>query len=410
MEECVENIKRFEMLSTKFGPNILECFRLRDGSTFINHGSYGTVPKKVTDHQIRLLMEMESHPDDWFRNKVDKYLQQAISCVSEFLQTSPQDTVLIQNATKGVNTVLKSFPLKSLDAILITSLTYPAVRMAANAVTARLQGVECLTLDVRFPIESNDSICDQYQTCLDQHPNIKLAIIDHITSPSAVVMPVKRLVKLCHDRNVIVIIDGAHGPGQLPLNLPEIDADFYTGNFHKWVYTPRGCAFLWKNPAYQNAWLAPLVTSFYHGQGFQLEFGFEGTKDDTPCISVIEGIKFYHDIGGFESINCYNSTLVRRAADLLTSAWGTQKLLIPPCMESPNMINVQLLDIPGYLKTPGDEKHLMKDLYELYGIQTMTVCIQGELYIRISAQVYNCMQDYEKLCRAVLELRKRAQQ
>ncbi|KAK3591461.1 hypothetical protein CHS0354_033460 [Potamilus streckersoni] len=317
-------------------------------------------------------MEMESHPDDWFRNKVDKYLQQAISCVSEFLQTSPQDTVLIQNATKGVNTVLKSFPLKSLDAILITSLTYPAVRMAANAVTARLQ--------------------------------------DHITSPSAVVMPVKRLVKLCHDRNVIVIIDGAHGPGQLPLNLPEIDADFYTGNFHKWVYTPRGCAFLWKNPAYQNAWLAPLVTSFYHGQGFQLEFGFEGTKDDTPCISVIEGIKFYHDIGGFESINCYNSTLVRRAADLLTSAWGTQKLLIPPCMESPNMINVQLLDIPGYLKTPGDEKHLMKDLYELYGIQTMTVCIQGELYIRISAQVYNCMQDYEKLCRAVLELRKRAQQ
>ena len=123
------------------------------------------------------------------------------------------------------------------------------------------------------------------------------AILDHITSPSALVLPLKKMIEECRKRGVLVLVDGAHAPGQVEINLEELRPDFYTGNFHKWVFTPRGCAILWVHKDHHD-WCTPLVTSHMYNKGFQLEYGVQGTRDDTPYFLVPDSIQFYKDVGG----------------------------------------------------------------------------------------------------------------
>lgn len=218
-------------------------------------------------------------------------------------------------------------------------------------------------------------------------------------------MPVERLTKMCHRYDVIVLIDGAHAPGQLKLNLADVDADFYTGNFHKWGFSARSCAVLWQNPLRSHGWFRPLVTSCEHGTTLQEEFGYEGIKDDSSYYSVVEGIKFIQTVGGLETISRYNTDLLQAAFTYLSSIWDTCTVDVPECMAAPFMKLLQLPELKDFQKTTKDAERLQQYILDHHNIDCKLYCRDQRLFYRLSVQIYNCMDDFRKLERAVKELR-----
>ncbi|XP_060606606.1 uncharacterized protein LOC132758918 [Ruditapes philippinarum] len=399
-----------------FGVEIRKEFMLRENSVFLNHGSYGSMPRCVHERQVRYLAELESHPDIWFRYNMYKYLANSRSKVAEFMGVQADDTFLLQNVTKAINTVMKTFPLKSGQAYLITSLTYGAVQVTSHSTVSRVEGAKIEKMNIPFPITSDDSIVETYEDFLTKHPDVKLAVIDHITSPTSVIMPVKRITEVCHKHGVVVVVDAAHVPGQLKVDIQDIDADFYTGNLHKWVFCPRSCAFIWMNPKRHHTWFKPLVTSAFDNDSLHDGFAYEGTKDDTPYLCTTDGIAYYNRIGGMDKIVQHNSTLVTKGLAYLEEKWKTKRLAIPEHMEAPCLRILHLPFIPGFSDRLGDEctdvfkgkvnLELQKLILDQFDVQIAVVIIEGHLMIRVAAQVYNTMEDFIKLGEAVLVLSK----
>ncbi|XP_045213671.1 uncharacterized protein LOC123564270 [Mercenaria mercenaria] len=400
-----------------FGADIRMEFMLRENSVFLNHGAYGGKPRCVHERQVRYLEELESHPDTWFRYNMYTYLRNSKAKVAEFMGIDTEDTFLIQNVTKAINTVMKTFPLGCDDAFLISSLTHPAVKMTASVTVARVQGAKLYKMDVKFPITDGDSIVEKYDDFLSKHPDIKLAALEHISSPTAVVLPVKRIVEVCHKHGVVVVVDAAHVPGQLKVDIQDIDADFYTGNLHKWVFCPRACAFIWMNPQRQHSWFKPLVTAAFDNDSLHVAFAFEGTKDDTPFICSADAIDFYNRIGGMEKVVQYNSALLTKGIAYLEEKWGTKRLAIPECMTAPCLRVIHLPFIPGFTDCLGQEAtemfskkkslELQKLILDRFDIQIAVLALEGKLMARVAAQVYNTMEDFIKLGEAVLGLSER---
>lgn len=397
-----------------FGSEIRKEFMLRENSVFLNHGSYGSMPRCVHERQVRYLVEMESHPDTWFRYNMYKYLYAAKAKVADFMGVHADDTFLLQNVTKAVNTVMKTYPLKSGDAFLITSLTYHAVNVTTHATVSRVEGAKVVNMDITFPLMDEDSVVEMYETFLTKHPEVKLAVVDHITSPTAVLLPVKRITEVCHRHDVIVIIDAAHAPGQLHVDIQDIDADFYTGNLHKWLYCPRACAFIWMNPNRKHPWFKPLVTSAFDNDSLHDAFAYEGTKDDTPYICTMNGIDYYNRIGGMEKVVGYNTALLKQGVAYLEEKWGVKRLEIPEAMEAPCLRVLYLPFLPGITDRMDLASidvfkgkvnlGLQRLILDKYDIQVAVVVIQGKLMVRVCAQVYNTMDDFIRLGDAVLDL------
>ena len=212
-----------------FGQDIRDAiFFLDKDVAFTNHGAFGTVPKPILDAHIAVLKEVECNPDRWFRLTLPPQYLKSCEAVANFVHAAPQEVVLVENATSAVNTVLRSLKLGAGDGILVTSLTYASCHNAAKVV-CKDTGAKLHILEITFPITDKESVIKLYREYLEQHPHVKMALVDHITSPSSVLMPVKEIVSACHSKDVRVMVDGAHAPGQLELRMKDIGADYYTG-------------------------------------------------------------------------------------------------------------------------------------------------------------------------------------
>ena len=212
-----------------FGREIRESlFCLDREAAFTNHGSFGTVPRPVLDAHLDLLRQVEAQPDGWFRHTLKPLFLHACEAAGKFIGASREEVVLVENATSAVNIIVRGLNLTPKDGILATTFTYEACKNAVR-VACKDSGAECHFMEIKLPVASRESIVQQYVDYLDQHPNVTFALLDHITSPSAVVLPVKEIVRVCHERGVVVMVDGAHAPGQLPLDMKDIGADYYTG-------------------------------------------------------------------------------------------------------------------------------------------------------------------------------------
>lgn len=228
---------------------------------------------------------------------------------------------------------------------------------------------------------------------------------DHITSSTALLVPVKHLTEVCHRYDVIVLIDGAHTPGQLAVNYADVDADFYTGNFHKWAFTPRGCAVLWQNPRRKHPWFRPLVTSCEHGTTLQEEFGYEGIKDDTSYYSVTEALDFIESVGGLETLSAYNTALKREAFSYLSTAWTTTSISVPASMVAPFMKLLQLPRLKDFNETPEDAGKLQRHIIDKHDADCKIYSRDQKLFVRLSVQIYNNMDDFRKLNSVIQQLR-----
>ncbi len=284
----------------------------------VNHGSYVATPLAVLAEQDRWRKRMEAQPTRFFSQEAPAALREAATSLARFLGAEGGDVVFVPNATTGCNAVLRSLRLQADDEILYASHIYNAVRNTVIHVAGGV-GAKMVVAEMPYPQPDKAAILGNVERSITKRTRI--AVFDHITSPSGLVLPIAEMIALCHAAGVPVLVDGAHGPGQVPLDLPTLGADWYVGNCHKWLSAPKGSGFLHAR-ADRRADLHPVTISHGYGAGFTAEFDWTGTVDPTAYLAVPAAIEFFERLGG-QALMDRNRQLVADAAALLAERLGT---------------------------------------------------------------------------------------
>ncbi len=375
---------------TDFGRAIRRRFLLEPGTVFLNHGSFGTIPRDVFAAAAGWRRRFEVNPDRFIRETLPEALRAAAGRVAAFIGARADDTVLVDNATSGANTVLRALDFAAGDEILTTTHVYGAVQQAISYVASRT-GAVAVEAEVPMPAASADAIFAAVAAAFT--PRTRLLVIDHITSATAMIFPVARLVAHAHARGVRVLIDGAHVPGHLPLDVPALGADWYVGNCHKWLFAARGCAFLWASPEAQKL-IHPLSISHGHGKGYLAEFDWTGTRDPAPFLSVGTAIDFLRGLGEAR-VRDHNHALAVAAGQRISQRWGEPMNAPPELLGA--MAAVRLPERWQAFGSPTREtaRDLMAKLLRRDRMMIAIMPFAGALWARVSAQVYNEMSDYD---------------
>jgi isopenicillin-N epimerase len=360
---------------------------------FLNHGSHGACPNLVLDKQQQLRARLESNPVSFFRDEYEVLLDQARDRLGQFLGAAAQDLVFVPNATTGVNTVLKSLPIQADWHLLTTNQTYNACRNALDAI-AQTTGARVVVANLPWPVQDAAEIIQAIIGAIT--PQTKLALLDHVVSQTALILPLQQLVPQLSDRGIETLIDGAHAPGMIELNLSRLGATYYTGNCHKWLSAPKGAAFLYVQRDRQPQ-IRPLVIS--HGANsprsdrcrFLLEFDWTGTADPTPYLSVPLAIDWISEQLGWPELMASNHQKVIQARNHLCQTLG----ITPP---SPDQMLGSMAALPINANT-SLQTWLMSDRQ----IEVPVFPWQNHYILRVSAQIYNQPQEYEILAQACLE-------
>lgn len=364
-----------------FGAPARALFSLRPDGTFLNHGSYGACPKTVQAEQQRLREELERHPDAFFdRIKpigAERAPRVVAAALARLAHTTPDRIALVENATSGMQAVLNSFPLSAGDEILITDQQYNAVRLG---VRERCRRVGATFRVAHIPVPATPA--DIVQRVLDAAgPNIRLAILDHITSGSALVLPLGELVPELRRRGIAVCVDGAHAIGQLPLDIPAIGADWYASNAHKWLYAPRGSALLWESPSARVS-VQPVLASHYIEHGFPEAFDYVGTRDYTAWLATTSAIEFLEWLQP-PLLWQHEARVLDVGSRALEAAGGVAA--------GPRAMSASMRAFVLPQRRPAaesDPEAVMRTLWERERIQVRCALVGGKLLLRFCAQAY----------------------
>jgi isopenicillin-N epimerase len=293
---------------------------------FLNHGSFGACPRPVLKIQQELRREMESSPVQFLWRRFEDRLEPSRVELARFVGARPRDIVFVANATTGVNAVLRSLRFRRGDELLTTSLIYNACRNVLIEV-ARVHGARLVIADVPFPLNAKSEIMEAVLAKVTRRT--KLAMLDHVTSDTGMILPIQDLVRELSTRGIETLVDGAHAPGMLPINLAKLGAAYYAANLHKWVCAPKGAAFLWVREDKQ-AEIQPSVIS--HGNNrsrpgytsFQDRFDWPATFDPTAWFSVKGALQWMRGLlpGGWRALQAHNHRLVVDARKLLCARLG----------------------------------------------------------------------------------------
>jgi len=375
---------------------------------FLNHGSFGACPRVVLEAQASLRERMERQPVDFFARDWWGLVDEARIKVAAFVGADPADMVFVRNATEGVNAVLRSFPLQAGDEVLVTDHEYLACRFALDY-AAKQAGAKVVVAQIPFPGTTQDAVVDALTSAVTERT--RLALVDHVTSQTGLVFPIARIVEALSKKGVAVLVDGAHAPGMVELNLRSLGADFYTANLHKWVCAPKGAGLLVVNKKWQDT-IRPLSIS--HGAGvpfpsrskFHAEFDWPGTDDFTPwlCAPVaIEAMASFVE-GGWDQIRQRNHALALQARALLCDALQIQ----PPCPD--DMIGstaaVPLPPDQTGAHSALDPEPINTRLRRAFHIEVPVISwpASPSRVLRVSAQLYNTIADYEQLAQALASI------
>lgn len=351
---------------------------------------------------------MEAEPVQFFWRRYEERLEPARLALARFVHARSRDLVFVTNATTGVNAVVRSLKLRRGHEILTTNLDYNACRNVLVE-TAQRAGARLVVAHIPFPLRSADEIVEAVLRTVT--PRTRLAMLDHVTSNSALVLPVQRLIRELEERGVDTLVDGAHAPGMLPLNLPALRPAYYTANLHKWVCAPKGAAFLWVREDKQ-ADLQPAVIS--HGNNrprsgftpFQDRFDWAGTQDPTPWFCVSEAIRWMGNLlpGGWAELRRRNHSLAVQARQILCERLEVE----PPC--PPGLLgSMATIPLPERLQSvpaTGKIDPEQLRLCDQFGIEVPLSRFGApeQRWLRISAQIYNAPADYAYLAAAMQTL------
>lgn len=371
-----------------FGHCLRPYWSLDPAIHFLNHGSYGATPRHVQAAQAQWRDRMEAEPVRFMSDILPDALRAARDRLAGFVGATPSRLALIENATAGVNAVLRSIDWQAGDRIVLANHAYPAVKNTVRYLAERHR-LEVVEAQVPWPLADASQIVDAYIQALAG--GARIAIIDHIFSPLAVVTPLAPLIAHCRAQGTAVLVDGAHAPVLLPLTLDALGADWYVGNGHKWLCAPKGCAFLYATPDGQRG-LHPAVISNYYGEGFEQEFAWTGTGDPSARLAVTAALDFIEALG----VERYRQALTlqaREAAACIAAAWG-----VAPGAPLELCASMVTLPLPmGEAASAEAVARWRLTLLNQHRIEVPVIAIDGRLWVRISAQVYNELADYEAL-------------
>jgi isopenicillin-N epimerase len=385
-----------------------ELWLLDPATVFLNHGSFGSCPRPVLEYQQALRDHMERQPVDFLVRELEGLLDQARRTLAQFVGAETDDLVLVPNATAGVNTVLRSIRLNAGDELLVTNHEYNACRNALDFVADR-ERARVVVADVPFPLTGPDEVVSAVLERIT--PQTRLALVDHVTSQTGLILPVEELARELSARGVDLLVDGAHAPGMLPLNLSTLGAVYYTGNCHKWICAPKSAGFLYVKRSHQAA-IRPLAIS--HGANsprkdrsrFQIEFGWTGTGDPSAFLAIPKALDVLGALlpGGWPELMVRNRRLALQARGVLCKTLHLEL----PCPDG--MIgSLAALPLPdGARRTmpvsPLYIDPLQNQLREQFSIEVPIIPWPAppRRILRVSAQLYNSLPQYQLLGQALV--------
>lgn len=372
-----------------FGRHLRPLWHLDPGGTFLNHGSFGACPKEVLAAQSAWRERMERQPDVFFRRNVfphgpENAVRAAADRLARFVGTTGERVAFVVNATEAVNTVLRAVAPEPGDEILVLDCVYNAVRLAAEE-TCRQAGARVVKVTLPIPLTANDVVGRIADAA---GPRTRLAIIDHIASPTAVLLPVAEITRALKAKGARVMIDGAHALGQLALDLTAIGADWYTANAHKWLYAPKGVALLYATEEVAEI-TRPISISHWHALAFPRAFDYVDTRDVTAFLSVPAALGFIERFGAVE-IRQYLHDLSRESVAIVR-ALGAE-----PVATDAVFAAMRAYILPQRRGAEADDAvNLMSSLWDEHRIQVASSAFQGKLLLRLSAQIYAERADFE---------------
>ncbi|MGD0862220.1 MAG: aminotransferase class V-fold PLP-dependent enzyme [Candidatus Limnocylindrales bacterium] len=395
-------------------PSPVASWALDETVTYLNHGSFGACPRAILEVQRGWRDKLESDPVRFLGRDVEDLLDWARSEIGAFVGADAEDLALVPNATTAINTVLRSLRFEKGDELLTTDHAYNATLNALRFGAAK-DGARVVLARIPFPISSPDEAFDAIMAAVT--PRTRLALLDHVTSATALILPLERLVRALAERGVDVLVDGAHGPGMIQLRLNELGAAYYAGNGHKWMCAPKGSAFLHVRRDRQ-ALIKPLSIS--HGANdtrldrsrFRLEFDWQGTMDPSAWLTWPAAIDGLAEIlpGGWTAVMAFNHRLAVGAAEMLAVALHT-------AVQAPG----EMIGSMASTRLPGGPWSRVEAVRRMDVIEAalrgrrfevplmMWPCpwlvdsgdlppaTEFDLLVRVSAHVYNYLGQYERL-------------
>ena len=369
---------------------------------YLNHGTVGAPPRRVLAKQQALRDEMERRPSRFMLRELtlempapwrsESRIREASGAVARFFGARPEDVVFVPNVTTGLNAVVRAVDLAPGDEVVVTDLAYGGTFRTATSV-ARDRGATVRTVELPHPLRDPSEVVEAVGRSLT--PRTQLLIVDHVTAQTALVFPVAAIATAAHAAGVPVLVDGAHAPGSVALDIPSLGVDWYAGNLHKWAHAPRSCGLLWADPRRQASLRHP-VASWGFDRGFRDEFERVATSDPTPYLAAPEGLAMLEE-WGFDAVLAYVHGLAADAAAILSDAWGT-------AVEAPRSMRGAMVTVPlpPRAGATGEEAaRLRTALLVEDGIEVELHERRGRLWVRVSAQVYNDRSDVVALADAV---------
>ena len=378
-------------------PGARLLFSLDPAVAHLNHGSFGAAPVGVQRAQQRLRDEMEANPLRFYTVGLVDRIAHTRRHLAAFLGADPALTALVDNATAGANLVLGTLRFGAGDEILMTDHGYGAVRLAVERTCARTGAV---ARTVAVPLDADDDAAVAAVAGALRPGRTKLLIVDHITSPTARLMPVARIVAAARERGVPVLVDGAHVPGMLPVDLTAIGADFWVGNFHKWGFAPRGTAVLAVGAAWRER-MEPLVVSWEQDAGFPTNAEWRATVDYTNWLAAPVGLFTLRTLG-VATVREHNAALAAYGQRIIGAALGIPPARLP---DPGGPLAMRLIPLPrGVATTLEAATALRLRISDRLAAEVSVAGWNGRGYLRICAQVYNRAEEYERLARGLPEL------
>ena len=376
-------------------PSLKDLFLLDPSVTFLNHGSFGATPKPVFREYQRWQRELENQPVEFLGRRSTALLSEARAGLGKYLGTHGDNLVFTQNVTISLNIVARSLGLSPDDEVLTTDHEYGAIDRTWRFLSKE-RGFKYINQPISMPLTTQEEFIEDFWRGVTAHTRV--ICLSQITSPTAILFPLKEILQRARERGILTIVDGAHVPGQIPLNLDALGADFYGGNLHKWLCAPKGAGFLYARPAVQHL-LKPLVVSWGYesetpsGSDFIDYNEWWGTRDLAAFLSVPAAIEFQKE-NDWDSVREACHQLVREAQNGICELTGLAPLHAPAGDWFRQMVAVPL-------PADTDLVRLKSRLYDEFKIEVPLVAWNGSKLIRVSVQGYNSRRDINKLLKAL---------
>ena len=372
-----------------------DWFLLDPDITFLNHGSYGACSKPVFKEYQDWQKKLEDQPVQFMTNQVYSAMEKSRESMSQFVGCDEEELVFFQNPTTAVTNVIYNLDLKSGDEVLMSNHEYGAL-VRAWKMWGKKTGVNIIQQDISVPVTTEENFIEDFWKGVT--PQTKVVFLSHITSSTALIFPIEKIIKLAKEQNILTIIDGAHVPAHIPLNIHELGCDFYTGACHKWLCAPKGSSFLFVKKEHQD-WVKPVVVSWGKDgddptpSEFIQNFQWQGTRDMSAFLTIPTAINFY-----IKEIRPYQESC--------------KKIIQDTYSEFPSVLNTEpisagrewLAQLVAHPLPKNIPSNLKKRLWEEYQIEIPVFEWNGQAYVRVSIQVYNTQKDVDLLMSALRSL------